>query len=163
MPENNNIMSLEGQLVGMPLAGPESFSQQQLDYLKRALGVDETVLYNGSKLIANAAEIDLSETVQNFKKVRIYGQSWPSYKNTLYIEVEIVQGEATNLCDVVTAFMGGSGAAVRFVQVVCTLSGAKLSMNYCNQFSIQGTAVSTATPSGTYINKVVGVGRIASN
>ncbi len=40
MPENNNIMSLEGQLVGLPLAGPESFSAQQLDYLKRALGVE---------------------------------------------------------------------------------------------------------------------------
>jgi hypothetical protein len=41
MPENNQILSVEGQLVGMPLAGPESFSQAQLDYLKRALGVDE--------------------------------------------------------------------------------------------------------------------------
>ena len=39
MPESNEIMSVEGQLVGIPLAGPESFSQQQLDYLKRALGV----------------------------------------------------------------------------------------------------------------------------
>jgi len=35
---SNEIMSVEGQLVGMPLAGPESFSQQQLDYLKTALG-----------------------------------------------------------------------------------------------------------------------------
>lgn len=41
MPENNNIMSLEGQLVGMPLAGPESFSQQQLDYLKTSLGLGD--------------------------------------------------------------------------------------------------------------------------
>ena len=39
MPENNNIMSIEGQLIGMPLAGPESFSQQQLDYLRSALGL----------------------------------------------------------------------------------------------------------------------------
>ena len=35
----NEIMSVEGQLVGMPLAGPESFSQQQLDYLRTALGL----------------------------------------------------------------------------------------------------------------------------
>lgn len=40
MAENNQMMSVEGQLVGMPLAGPESFSQQQLDYLKRALGFE---------------------------------------------------------------------------------------------------------------------------
>lgn len=37
---SNEIMSMEGQLVGMPLAGPETFSPQQLDYLKRALGVE---------------------------------------------------------------------------------------------------------------------------
>jgi hypothetical protein len=158
---SQELMSVEGQLVGMPLAGPESFSQQQLDYLKRALGVDETVLWEGSKLIANSAEIDLTETVQNFKKVRIYGKSWSSYKNALYTEVEIIQGETSTTCDVVTAFMGGNGAAVRFVQVVCALSDDKITMNYCNQFSIQGTAVSTATPSGSYINKIVGVGRIA--
>lgn len=36
---SNEIMSVEGQLVGMPLAGPESFSQQQLDYLRSALGL----------------------------------------------------------------------------------------------------------------------------
>ena len=39
MPENNQILSVSGQLVGLPLAGPESFSQQQLDYLRTALGL----------------------------------------------------------------------------------------------------------------------------
>lgn len=69
MPENNNIMSLEGQLVGMPLAGPESFSQQQLDYLKRALGVDETVLWTGEASGVNAT-MNLSEAYTNFERVR---------------------------------------------------------------------------------------------
>lgn len=36
---SNEIMSLKGQLCGIPLAGPESFSQQQLDYLRTALGL----------------------------------------------------------------------------------------------------------------------------
>ena len=71
MPENNNIMSLEGQLIGMPLAGPESFSQQQLDYLKRALGVDETVLWTGEASGVNAT-MSLSESFTNFKRVRFY-------------------------------------------------------------------------------------------
>lgn len=69
MAENNQMMSVEGQLVGIPLAGPESFSQQQLDYLKRALGVDETVLYSGgSKDIKSAT---LSETIDNFKWIKV--------------------------------------------------------------------------------------------
>jgi hypothetical protein len=71
MPENNNIMSVEGQLVGMPLAGPESFSQQQLDYLKRALGVDETVLWTGEASGASAT-MSLTEAFTNFKRVRFY-------------------------------------------------------------------------------------------
>ena len=69
MPENNNIMSLEGQLVGIPLAGPESFSQQQLDYLKRALGVDETVLWTGEASGVNAT-MNLSESYTNFERLR---------------------------------------------------------------------------------------------
>lgn len=69
MPENNQILSVEGQLVGMPLAGPESFSQQQLDYLKRALGVDETVLWTG-EASGKDATMDLSEAYTNFERVR---------------------------------------------------------------------------------------------
>ena len=69
MPESNELMSVEGQLVGMPLAGPESFSQQQLDYLKRALGVDETVLWTGEASGVNAT-MNLSEAYTNFERVR---------------------------------------------------------------------------------------------
>lgn len=72
MPENNNIMSIEGQLIGMPLAGPESFSQQQLDYLKRALGVDETVLWSGACLTQGGAAVTLSEAASNFDKIAVY-------------------------------------------------------------------------------------------
>lgn len=70
MPESNEIMSMEGQLVGMPLAGPESFSAEQLAYLKRALGVDETVLYNSAMPSLNGT-ITLSETWSNFKYVDV--------------------------------------------------------------------------------------------
>lgn len=69
----NEIMSVEGQLVGMPLAGPESFSQQQLDYLKQALGVDETVLWTGT-VGSTGSTKDLSEDTRNFEKIRVYTQ-----------------------------------------------------------------------------------------
>lgn len=76
MSENNQMMSVEGQLVGMPLAGPESFSQQQLDYLKRALGVDETVLYNypSSETVYDSTRklISFSESCRNFERIRVY-------------------------------------------------------------------------------------------
>ena len=77
MPENNQILSLEGQLCGIPLAGPESFSQQQLDYLKRALGVDETVLWEGSSTPPSGdtqltLSITFNESVANFQYVDVY-------------------------------------------------------------------------------------------
>lgn len=73
---SNEIMSVEGQLIGLPLAGPESFSQQQLDYLKRALGVDETVLWEGTMAEPSGsnlnATITLSESIANFERIGIY-------------------------------------------------------------------------------------------
>ena len=66
---SNEIMSMKGQLVGMPLAGPESFSEQQLTYLKRALGVDETVLFTASG--SGAASGTVSEAYTNFERIRI--------------------------------------------------------------------------------------------
>ena len=70
MPESNKIMSVEGQLVGMPLAGPESFSAQQLDYLKRALGVDETVLFESSN--GGVTSFTTSEPIENFSEIWFY-------------------------------------------------------------------------------------------
>lgn len=60
MPENNQILSVESQLVGLPLAGPESFSAQQLDYLRTALGlgvwtdVSSSITKNTSVITAGA-------------------------------------------------------------------------------------------------------------
>lgn len=71
MSENNQMMSVEGQLVGMPLAGPESFSQQQLDYLKRALGVDETVLWEGTLNTLNS-DVSCSESIYNFERIKVF-------------------------------------------------------------------------------------------
>lgn len=71
------MMSLEGQLVGMPLAGPESFSQQQLEYLKRALGVDETVLWENA---SGALSFTTSESINNFERIIIYVKSGQTAK-----------------------------------------------------------------------------------
>lgn len=76
MPENNQILSVEGQLVGMPLAGPESFSQQQLDYLKRALGLDETVLWEGTLSPSSGSNCNVtfqvSESILNFERIEVF-------------------------------------------------------------------------------------------
>lgn len=69
MPENNQILSVDGQLVGMPLAGPETFTAAQVEYLKRAMGVDETLLFEATTLGAISGTV--SEAYTNFERIRI--------------------------------------------------------------------------------------------
>lgn len=76
MAGTNEMGSVEGQLVGLPLAGPETFTVQQLAYLKKALGLDETVLYDSnsddpSQILADTS-FNLTESYLNFEKIRIY-------------------------------------------------------------------------------------------
>lgn len=73
MSESNELLSAGAQLIGMPLAGPESFSEQQLTYLKRALGVDETVLWEGT-LSNTTGTGTLSEATGNFERIKVYIQ-----------------------------------------------------------------------------------------
>lgn len=66
MAGTNEMGSVERQLVGLPLAGPETFTIQQLAYLKRALGLDETLLWSGKEAAAGTV-ITLSELQTNFE------------------------------------------------------------------------------------------------
>lgn len=83
MPENNQILSVDGQLVGMPLAGPESFTAEQVEYLKRAMGIDETVLFSGAATGQTA--INLPESIMNFERVRIWIRSNSNSANPISI------------------------------------------------------------------------------
>jgi len=158
MPENNNIMSVEGQLVGMPLAGPESFSQAQLDYLKRALGVDETVLWEGSQELTLNAEITLSETYKNFEYIR-----FECSRNSL------------KKCTLFNTFDDGSHYTVTLVEYITDSSGnltvdsAQLSLtnvikpkvNGMGRKSFSASTFATSTTFPQTLIKVIGIHRIA--
>lgn len=74
MAGTNEMGSVEGQLVGLPLAGPETFTVQQLAYLKKALGLDETVLWENSSGIYNSTDTAaISESLENFGYIRFEG------------------------------------------------------------------------------------------
>ena len=90
----NEIMSVEGQLVGMPLAGPESFSQQQLDYLKRALGVDETVLWEVSPNVG-ITSASLSESIANFEQIEVW---WAQQQKRTLVQRYFVNGLEQLFC-----------------------------------------------------------------
>ena len=155
---NNQIMSMKGQLCGMPLAGPESFSQQQLDYLKRALGVDETVLYDNGN--TSVSECTLSEAASNFKYLD-FVVGFPGETNGL--KVERVPGNA-----VVFHFIygAGQGATDYLVRVYGTINGtsvatSKSKTSYSAYTSTSETIRNNNTSDLQCIYKVVGIHRIA--
>ena len=124
MPESNEIMSVEGQLVGIPLAGPESFSQQQLDYLKRALGVDETVLWSGTRYWwSDTSNLQLSEAASNFEVIRVkVKDDWalpPTFiffpGNNAGFDVSLIGYEGGSLT-IKTSKFSVSGSTVSFVE-----------------------------------------------
>lgn len=162
MPENNNIMSLEGQLVGMPLAGPESFSQQQLDYLKRALGVDETVLFEDTGTIGtHVSRVVLSETSAHFSTLEIT-LGWSGGSSTP------TAGRLIFRCNTDGKYYGFSGfigtdAENHFILGGISANGTSLGLkNVIDMYSLNLYSVQYQPFNGVLnVFKVVGIHRIA--
>ena len=156
-------MSIEGQLCGMPLAGPESFSQQQLDYLKRALGVDETVLWTGT-IGAPGSTGYLSEAITNFEFVEVYAEpvyggmcpvvtrfATISSKNSVRFGTFSQDGGSTYLANYTVDFSGTSVSVAR---------SKRISINHSSG-SISVTDIVTTGSFKAPITKIVGIHRIA--
>lgn len=125
MAGTNEMGSVEGQLVGLPLAGPETFSVQQLAYLKRALGVDETVLWSGSMTgdFSNGWTATLSELATNFEKIRICYAKTPGANSTAdrgWGTMEFYTSDLAALGNIVTIFSAmrsGTNLFILFTQI----------------------------------------------
>ena len=158
MPESNELMSAGAQLIGMPLAGPESFSAEQLAYLKRALGVDETVLWEGYVTPSSASTtFNLSETLNNFKRVRFYIKNWSSSTSRPVQEFDLEA--SNNNFSLLFGFDGGSNRAYFCMGLAPNADMTTLTISVCDFAYIAGTTKYSGSNSGIY--KVVGIGRIA--
>lgn len=149
------MMSVEGQLVGMPLAGPESFSQQQLDYLKRALGVDETVLYEDASGALDS--ISLNETLSNFERIMFVWKDWSSSscKNVQYF-----MSDSENF--MLTGTWAGGTSNITIWSICMTPNSAKTTLTKTFAHFVSTNTVTTLNNSpNSRILKVVGVHRIA--
>lgn len=163
MPESNEIMSVEGQLVGMPLAGPESFSQQQLDYLKAAMGIDETVLWEGGT--SGATSATLSESIMNFDTVEIRYAGAERAGESLVAKVQPRSTISTNGLPLTDWYVNSGGTflvcAMGFYSVSAdglTLSGTQIKHMW---FSVPNMSYQGTGTSGVKLFKIVGIHRIA--
>lgn len=162
------MMSLEGQLVGMPLAGPESFSQQQLDYLKRALGVDETVLWEGSLgPITSNGTLTLSETPSNFEKLRF--EYNPSAGGAFLEETCLVKSADTGTILSFSPGIWTVGSQSDYTLYIDRLVAkvydtTPTTLNYFSNGvcqSISGSSSGSTNSRGVKLLKIVGIHRIA--
>ena len=165
MAGTNEMGSVEGQLVGLPLAGPESFSVQQLAYLKKALGLDETILYSGVKSISGdgTATYTLSESPLNFQYIKVY---WCASGNDVS-ESGGNKGVGVSEWDpqiytsdntFISAQMNGTtGTSFTRYDVSANLSGIR-----STSWDVQGSLNSaTSNALWFHIYKIVGIHRIA--
>lgn len=173
MAGENELASVEGQLIGMPLAGPESFTVEQLAYLKRALGVDETVLWNDTAWVttglvdAGTNSGTLVETITNFERIRVYysrarldSSSLPSQMVAEY-DCSAINGQG-GLCLISATFLPSDRNSLRMADTLLTFSGTTFTETSGGQCNLTAT-------SGSYDNskiylhpyKIVGIHRIA--
>ena len=146
----------------MPTAGPESFSQQQLDYLKRALGVDETVLYTGTIGAPGSTGV-LSEAVTNFEFIDVYTE--PVYGGMCPVVTRFATISSVNSVRFGTFSQDAGNSylanyTVDFTGASVSVARAKrISINHSNG-SVSVTDIGTTGPYKAPITKIVGIHRI---
>lgn len=157
-------MSVEGQLVGMPLAGPESFSAEQLAYLKRALGVDETVLFESSDSAGEGGDIQLSEPITNFDKIEFTYWTMPTCGGAIVERYDSATIASNNLFLNGTTLDGTTGQTLVFRNKRYTINNGKdkFTIAVGSQVYYNGTNW-TKAQNNAYVKilKVSGIHRIA--
>ena len=164
MPENNQILSIGNQLVGMPLAGPESFSQEQIAYLKRAMGIDETVLYESANGMQLKNGLQLPETLYNFERIRFYVSSNTSDGTPTITEVPIQISPYPD--GTITLFFTDGFNLTSTYKLnwkwKMTLSGTTLTLTLSQFWGQQGTNwIQGDNINDATVFKIVGIHRIA--
>ena len=160
----NEINAVAGQLWGIPMgevytAGPGI----KIDNVHKVVSVDETEIWSGAETVASNLELTLSEDFTNFERIKIYGETWNNWCPTLWGEIVCSRrgSSGSYQASLSPSYLGASGAAIRFVQIMFTLAANKITITNPALFSIQGTAVTSGTPTSTVITRVVGVNRIS--
>lgn len=146
---------------------PTNLTSVQIQALKEALGVDETVLYMGMKTNGDGgnASYTLSETPLNFQYIRVYvcanDNTFGSSGNVGVAFVEWDTQVYTSPSTLVTLAMNGnsSATALTYYRIEGNISGIRTTTWGCQGF-LSGA---TSNAKWFHIYKIVGVHRIASN
>ena len=165
---SETLLSVQGQLVGIPVEEYTGVSGIIVDPVNKTIRSDETVLYDGTgstSMITSNTEVDLTEPVRNFERVKIY------YQDTAGITIGMASVEsltiANSFCLNIPPYMSGNG-----VTLWCDSNAFVFYSDSPSKMTIAATGTRynvlltnmtvTTTASGISRVKVVGVNRIAN-
>lgn len=118
---------------------------------------DETDLISTSQELSNGATFQLSESIANFEKVKIFCARNPSVNavecNELYV--------GANYYFVKSSFIDNGTLIID--NAMLSISGTTVTVNAILRKSFASTTFSTATNAPMTVTKIVGINRIASN
>lgn len=165
MPESNELLSAGAQLIGMPLAGPESFSEQQLTYLKRALGVDETELFYDATNhnVSTTEEFVMSESIWNFSKVRVILDNMEFAGRFCTLEIDLKGTDTSSTF--ITPWKNASDTPTFNIPWARFNINSSGNIKYTARGLLYGSfsnpQTTTGTSRGYRVFRVVGIGRIS--
>jgi len=120
---------------------------------------DETVLWAGNHYVSATSSFALSESPANFEYVEIYGQGYPGHQTQLIAKWYTKEMTNDNL-NCVAWGAGANAAALRFNQFLISGNNTNtINVFSARQFSLQGTAASTAASPSKLI-KIVGINHL---
>jgi hypothetical protein len=143
-----------------------TFTQAQLDYLKAALGLDETVLYESTAGMQLHNGLQLPETLYNFERIRFYVASTTSNGTPVSVEVPIQVAPYPN-GTIELFFTNGHDLPSNFKlswKWKMTLSGTTLTLTLAQYWGQNGTSWTQGDNlNDSTVFKIVGIHRIANN
>lgn len=118
---------------------------------------DETVLWSGVSSISANPTFAIPESFDNFERVKIYMRGYPTHQAQLAAEWCNDNSSEHQLWGIVPAG-GANGAALRFNRFAISANDTTCKVYSARQFSLQGTAASTATSPSELI-RIIGINR----
>jgi len=156
----DNVSSNSGAWGGSALpisAGPGIKFEMVNDTL--VASTDETVLWEGLSSISANPTFTIPESFDHFERVKIYMRGFPTHQAQLAAEWCFDNASEHQLWGQVPAG-GANGEALRFNQFAISANDTTCKVYSARQFSLQGTAVSTAV-SPSQLVRVVGINKIS--
>ena len=153
----DNVNTNSGAWGGsaLPISAGNGIKLQMINGILVAF-IDETVLWEGSHSVSVESAFSLSESPANFEFVEIYGEGYPGHQRQL-ISKWYTNEMTTDYLNCMVPAAGANGTALRMNQFLISGNSSNVIwVGSARQFSLQGTAASTAS-SPSKITKIIGI------